>query len=253
MCIVEVLGNDREQLPEWLAGDNPPRFDRAQFFASRTVYYPGCGDDGQPVKLCALAHAAHTFVYVDYGIKQEGIAATVHDPERGLRGYEVTREESISEDALEALLRPEGWTPLYPDEYRGADRWRLVDPFGRFVIFDRRQSYNDRHGPQRLAILFIGDDGIASYDALYCRGDGTPSPFLVVVQNHGLGGGNYDSFGRGGLLESIVWNRQIRPEYLLVGRNTPPWWGYADTGAPAEPGGSQSYPRRLFRRRRPAA
>lgn len=245
MTIVEVLGNDREQLPEWLAGD-PPRFDREQFFASRTVYYPGCGDDDvQPVKLCALAHAAHTFVYVDYAIKQERIAATV---ERGLRGYEVTHEESISEEALEALRRPEGWTPLYPDEYKGADHWRSVDPFGRFVIFDR-QSGGDRHGPQRLAILFIGDDGIASYDALYCRGDGTPSPFLVVVQDHGFGG-NYDSFGKDGLLESIVRKRRIRPEYLLVGGETRPWSGYADTGAGAEPGGCHSHLRRLFRFRR---
>ena len=247
MTIVEVLGNDQEPLPEWLAGDNPPRFDREQFFASRTVYYPGCGVDGQPVKLCALAHAAHTFVYVDYGIKQEVIAATVR--ECGFRGYKITHEESISEAALRP---PEGWTPLYPDKYRGADCWRSVDPFRWFVIFDRRQSYNDRHGPQRLAILFIGDDGIASYDALYCRGDGTPSPFLVVVQDHGFGG-NYDSFGRCGLLESIVRNRRIRPEYLLVGKNTPPWRGYADTGAPAEPGGVWALPRRLFRRCRHAA
>ena len=242
MSIVEVLGNEPEQLPEWLAGDNPPRFDRKQFFASRSVYYPGCGDDGQPVKLCAQAHAAHAFVYVDYGINQEEIAANVHDPERGLRGYEVTHEESISEEAL----RPEGWTPLYPDEYRGANCKRLVDPFRWFVIFDRRQSYDDNHGPQRLAILFIGDDGIASYDALYCREDGTPSPFLVVVQDHGLGR-NYNSFGRGGLLASIAQECQIRPLYLLVGENTQPWSGYADTGARAEPGGMHAYPRHLLR------
>lgn len=48
MSIVEVLENEPEQLPEWLAGNKPPQFDRKQFFASRTVYYPGCGDDGQP-------------------------------------------------------------------------------------------------------------------------------------------------------------------------------------------------------------
>ena len=244
MTIVEVLGNDREQLPEWLAGDNPPRFDREQFFASRTVYYPGCGFDGQPVKLCALAHAAHTFVYVDYMVTQEQIDDTLTCA--GFLGYKVTHGESISEEAL----WPEGWKPLHPEKYRGADRCRSFDPFRWFVIFDRQKSYGDRHGPQRLAILFIGDDGIASYDALYCQRDGTPSPFLVVVQDHGYGG-NYDSFGRGGLLESIVRIRGIRPEYLLVADETLPWSGYADTGVPAKLGGCHSFPRRLWRRTSP--
>ena len=35
--IVETLQQKRERLPNWLAGDGLPHFDRQAFFASRTV------------------------------------------------------------------------------------------------------------------------------------------------------------------------------------------------------------------------
>ena len=73
--IVDILSEKPERLPEWLAGDSPPTFDRGTFFASRTVYYPGSGNDGQSVKFCALSHAAHTFVFVDRGVDRETIAS----------------------------------------------------------------------------------------------------------------------------------------------------------------------------------
>ena len=52
MDIITVLQRNPEPLPEWLR-EASPRFDRTNFFRSRTVYYPGSGSDGQPVKLCA--------------------------------------------------------------------------------------------------------------------------------------------------------------------------------------------------------
>ena len=64
--IIDILRQDPEPLPDWLRA-GPASFDRNEFFGSRTVYYPGSGGDGQPVRLCALSHAAHAFVYVDHG------------------------------------------------------------------------------------------------------------------------------------------------------------------------------------------
>ena len=69
--IVDILRGDPEPLPEWLTSQCPPRFDREAFFGSRTVYYPGSGDDGQPVKLCALSRASHCFIYVDQAVSRE--------------------------------------------------------------------------------------------------------------------------------------------------------------------------------------
>ncbi len=246
--IVDILRNDPEPFPEWLAA-SPPRFDREKFFACRTVYYPGSGDDGQPVKLCALAHAAHAFLYVDQSVERETLAETLRNPERGLRGYAVVHQEQLTEDRL----RPGGWTPhVSPEEAQRSTRFKdsFAVPFAWFVAFDRQEGFGDDHGPERLAILFVGGDGVASYDALYCQEDGTPPPFLAVIQDHGFGG-SYTSFGDGGILARIARERRILPAYLLVARNSRPWSGYADTGAIAEPGGMHAHLRRLFRRNPP--
>ena len=242
--IVDILRRDPEPLPAWLDTDGPPAFDRRNFFGSRTVYYPGSGGDGQPVKLCALSHAAHSFIYVDYGVGWITISGWLHDPQRQFRGYAITHQEDVPEH----VLRPGGWTAhVLQGEAANSGRFRrsFVKPYARLIVLDR-QGDDDDHGPRRLAILFIGGDGIASYDALYCQGDGTPPPFLALVQDYF---GRYrDRFDKDSVLERIVRRSHVQPEFLLVGRGSRPWRGYVDTGALADPGGQNGRPRRLFRR-----
>ena len=248
MDLTTVLQQSPEVLPEWLRQPSPG-FDRARFFGCRTVYYPGSGNDGQPVSLCARAHAAHAFVYVDYGVSMSNIRDRVRgvgDP--GFRGYRVEYEEEIKE----SVLRPGGWTPNVRSSElnKNADWSTNVRPFGLYVVFRRDEGYDDAHGPERFAVLFVGGDGHATYDALYCQDDGTPPPFLVVVQDHGFGGNN-DSFGAGGLLERISRRCGVYPKWLLVGArgdSYEPWAGYRDTGDASELGGVHAVSRRLFLR-----
>lgn len=244
--IVNVLGHNPEPLPEWLANDNPPRFDRDNFFGSRTVYYPGYGDDGQPVELCNRSHAAHTFAYVDHGVGRDTLAQRLRDRRQRFLGFEVVHQEDLSGHAL----RPGGWTQhVTADEARRLEPFResLAKPFGWFVVLDRQPGRGDDHGPERFAILFIGGDGYASYDALYCQEDGTPPPFLVVIQDHGFSG-NADRFERDGLLERIARRQGVLPEYLLVGEPSTEWRDFADSGALPELGGMYAGARRLFTR-----
>lgn len=190
-----------------------------------------------------LSRAAHSFIHVDQGVDRDTLLERLDDREKGFHAYAIAHQESVTED----VFWPGGWTRhVSEEEARNCTRFRdgFVEPFGWFVSLDRKGGGED-HGPRRLAILFIGGDGFASYDALYCQGDGTPAPFLVVVQDHGFGG-NYNRFGQGGLLELIAGRTDVRPNFLLVGENSGPWTGYADTGAAAEPGGSDANPRRLF-------
>ena len=247
MSLVTTLQQCPEFPPQWLQQPSPT-FDRASFFGSRTVFYPGSGDDRQPVSVCARAHAAHTFIYVDYGVSQKKLAKRLHGVNgQGLRGYRVEREQQVPE----SVLRPGGWTAhVDPERLRkGADRFAKVPPFALFVVFARDADHGPDHGPERLAMLFIGGDGHATYDALYGQNDGTPSPFLVVIQDHGFGG-NYSKFWAGGLLECIAHKCGVKPQWLLVGEEGEefkPWTGYRDSGCPGEPGGVHDIPRRLFR------
>ena len=253
MDVVTMLQQDPEPLPAWLRQPSPG-FDRKSFFGSRTVFYPGSGIDGHPVSVCARAHAAHAFVYVDYGVSKQAIRDRIHNIRGpGFRGYPVEHEEEVEE----AVLRPGGWTQHVDQERLSTARFASVEPFGLYVVLRRDEDHDDSHGPERLALLFVGGDGHAAYDALYCQADGTPPPFLVVVEDYGFGG-NYSSFGTRGLLERIACRCDVLPRWLLVGPrgrggSYRPWSGYRDTGATPEHGGMQGRPRRLFRREEPGA
>ena len=247
--IVDVLKQKSEELPGWLRAD-PVAFNRDNFFNSRTLYYPGYGDDGHPVSLCNRSHAVHAFVYVDYGVDHKTISGRVHNSNEGFRGYEVVYEEEVTEDTL----RPGGWKQhvnpkgLPSDLYWFADI-ADIEPFAWFVVLQRDEEYDDAHGPERIAGLFIGGDGHATYDALYCQGDGTAAPFLVVIQDHGSGG-DWDKFSQGGILERIARQCGQLPQWLLVGDggDTKPWEDYEDCGADAEVYGEFRTPRRLYSR-----
>ena len=244
--IVDILQREPETQPDWLHAHKSPRFNRNEFFRSRTVYYPGSGDDGQPVKLCALSRAAHAFIYVDQDVDWNTLSKYLTDPEQGFNGYVLAHHEKVTEKDLQ----PGGWIRhIEKDEAQGADGFQtsFTKPFAHFAVLDR-QHEDEEHGPRRFAILFIGGDGFASYDALYCQEDGTPPPFLAVIQDHGFGG-NYDRFDRGGLLERIARRTRVLPEFLLVADCSTPWSRYTDTGADTEPGGQHGHLRSLYRRK----
>lgn len=245
----------QEDMPAWLAqfrkGDP---FPREQFFASRVVFYPGCGTDGHAVRVFGSTHSAHCFVYVDYHLPrseiEEQLATSPDDPAMGLvapferaalerlyqrldRWGSVTRFRGyVTLDRIELResdITPGGWTPhIRADEIPRhlADQARpTLAPFAFLEVLQREPGYDETHGPRRLAVLFLGADGIATYDALFCQGSGHRPPFAILLHDHGFGG-NYDSFGGGGLLERIAIRCGVFPEWLLVAKHTEPWDGF---------------------------
>lgn len=255
--LIESLREYREPLPEWLEGEGEMAFDPQQFVSSRTVYYPGCGYDGHPVKLCTESRVAHAFVYVDYAVGEKRVVACIADPEGEFYGYEVTHTEHVDEETL----YPGGWTPhLAPDEVANTQAFYNANPdwfatrFARFYVLTRKEGFGDDHGARRLAILFVGGDGFAIYDALYCQGDGSRAPFMILTHDHSAIG-RWASFGRDGipghedgLLERLAERCGVVPNFLLIGRGTEPWIHYEDIGAAPHPGGIHG--RSLYRRRR---
>lgn len=229
-----------EPLPGWLRDYAPGQpFPREAFFGSRVVYYPGCGEDGHAVKAFGSAHAAHAFVYADFGIRREVVTRELS--QNPFAGYQT---RSVL-DLREADLRPRGWrSHATAEETRGAAKPGHAEPFGVFAILERDPEHDQRHGPERLAFLYLGADGIATYDALFCQGD-APPPYAVLLQDHGSGG-NYDRFGSGGLMARVAERRRSFPKWLLVAKNTQPWEGYERVPqVHAECGGQHAMPRSL--------
>lgn len=222
MPLHEFLRRDREDVPAWLNRFQPgDAFDRLGFFSSRVVYYPGSEADGQPVKLFGSTHAAHCFIYVDYGVSRDVLEAELGSATRSWRGYQSVARINLSQHDLL-------WTRNIEVAHVAShgDPIDRVDPFGFLEVLERDQGLDDRYGARSLAILFLGIDGIETYRGLFCQDSRTQPPFAVVVVDHGFGG-NYDRFGGGGLLEAYAERYQVFPRWLLVGEQTDAWKGYA--------------------------
>jgi len=250
MTLYEYLQRLREDIPAWLDQfrDGDP-FSRQGFFTSRVVYYPGSGTDGHPVKVFGSTHSAHCFVYADYGVTQTALEAELAHPRYGFRGYHSLARLQL----CERDLVPIAWTPHIRAGELPQDRYRFAavaaQPFGFLEVLERNHDLDDNHGARRLAILFLGADGIAAYDALFCQGLGHSVPFAVLLEDHGFGG-NYDRFGRGGLLERIARHCDVLPQWLLVAENTLPWIGFERLpDVDGDPGGIHAQLRFLYQRR----
>jgi hypothetical protein len=244
MELREYLREMRERTPGWLerfrAGDS---FDRDGFFSSRLVYYPGSGTDGHAVKVFGSAHAAHCFIYVDYGRTRADLESQLADPTQRFRGYHTLSRLELDP----SHVVPSSWVPHAPSGRAGGDAHARAPTFAFLEVLERDDEHDDAHGAHRLAILFLGADGIATYDVLFCQNSGSP-PFAVVIQDHGFGG-NYDRFGREGLLEQIATRSDVLPPFQLVAEDSVAWHGYLPVRDVAgERGGTHGRLRALFAR-----
>ena len=238
MPIIEELRNDPEPLPEWLRGTDL-RFNRENFFASRTLYYPGSGFDGFPIRVCSIAHAVHTFVYVDF--LAEGKQEFMEKVRNFDGNYNIERLDCIEEE----LVCPNGWWP--GQNFAIGYGYRITDPYYLYAVLCRREDRRECHGPEKIAILFIGRDGFEAFDVLYCQNN--ISPYLIVVQDHyGFHGDIFNEedyrFDNAGMLRQYAQVFNVQPELLLVGvgdeedrpeNRSTAWYGYQDTGAAERP------------------
>jgi len=242
----DYLSRHRESMPQWLSeyrAGSP--FPRDQFFASRVCFYPGSGNDGHAVKVFGSTHSAHCFVYVDLHLTQPKVEARLADPLVGFRGYQTCARIQL----MEKDLVPTGWEPhVHPDEVPG--NYRRTDPYGFVEILERAPGLDEKHGPSRLAVLFLGAEADATFDALFCQAPKIRPPYAILLQNHGFGG-NHDrrGFGEGSLLERLAICCDVFPQFLLVAENTDAWAGYKLIPAvEGEPGGMHGTIRHLYQR-----
>jgi hypothetical protein len=234
-----------EAIPRWLVEWAPEAGSPLEaFFASRVVFYPGSGTDGQPVEFFGMRHLAHCFVYVDYGVSCDDFARELADDGHPYMGY---RSIDRIEIRVHDLVRHR-WSRHVKHLDGPSGAWGAEAPYAFMEILERKPGFGRRHGPQRLAVLFLHADGIAAYDLLFCqRRPGVNTPYAVVLQDHGFGG-NYTTFGKGGCLDELATRSTQLPEFLLVADNTVAWDGYvALQRQVARGGGMHRHTRRLWR------
>jgi len=239
---------EKSDVPKWLKlYKKGQAFNAKEFFSEKTVFYPGSGTDGHAVALFGGSHAAHSFIYADDGIKAENIIEELKSTTNGFQGYDLFEIFELKEKDIV----PYGWRPtLAYDNLK--NKIQKMSSFARanfafLTILERKPLFDDRHGPQRLAILFLGADGIATYDAIYCQPDSYQSPFALLIEDYGFGG-NYDSFGKNGLLEMTANSAKIFPKYILTNSIDRLWPAYMSLDLEPSVGGMHGYHRELYKK-----
>jgi len=229
MTQIEYLKqNHTEETPEWLKsyskGQSSPL---AEFLNSRIVFYPGSGMDWDPIAVFGGSCSAHCFVYVDYLLPAEQVIGRLQG-EDGLEGYHILDNVRITEGAL---LRAAPWRRHFltagerRDAAEGTRRFRRDDapaPYARLVILERDSGRAE--GAERLAVLFLGADGHATFEAVFANGN-APDLFGYLLQEHGWGC-NYDRWGRDGLCDRIMHRSNEFPRVVFTEQEDAVFDGY---------------------------
>jgi len=124
---------------------------------------------------------------------------------------------------------------------------KIVRPFAFMCIFERDTDFTEEHGTKRFSVIFSFADGIATYDAIFGNNN-AKAPFIVVLQDHGFGG-NYDTFGQGGLMEKIAQKTNVYPDIIMVADNTEIWNGYKKVDCNSVHGGAANFIRSLYEKK----
>jgi len=223
------LLREREPLPQWLTNFVPgSRFPLEDFLNSRTVFYPGSGTDGFPVKELGSSHAAHCFVYCDYLVGESQVRADLDHGKRGFRGYRsiaripLEKSEILPKDfsVSERLER------LRTDNRKPGDAALDTPAYAFAEILERDADHADSWGPVRLCLLFLGFDAMAASEALFYRAGNAKPRYAILIQDHGFGGG-YAQFGGYGFLYQTANDLDAFPKWLLVANNSTPWPGFS--------------------------
>lgn len=226
ISMTDYLKNWREEMPSWLAEYHPgDQVAFSDFISGRIGYYPGSLFDGCLIETANIAHCVHSFLYVDYGVTREQVEEELSKKDT-IRGYHsIGRVEWSHKD-----LMPQGDYQLPIDlltcvKDSGVFVAKNVQPFCIMEVYERNQDKDESCGAERIAVTYLFADGIATYYQLFVM-QYKKAPWLFLLQDHGFGG-NYDRFGKGGLLHAIISNYRLRPKFVISGENDANMWdGY---------------------------
>lgn len=229
MVEVGMLG----EMPLWLSRLTAESIQNGPFplreILRGSLYYPASGFDGDPVKY--LAGETHSFVYVDYGEREEAFEHTLQT--QGFKGYRLLGKRAVSEKAL----IPRNWNPdTLPPEYRLPDAFSEAygTSFCTWIVLERLSELDDDHGPERFSFLYWCHEGVTAFQKLYVSRRLAPRAVAIIQPGYGFGGNWTDFYApHGPLARGVLSNPAGQPGLLLCGGDfvapdalEPAWPGY---------------------------
>jgi len=194
----------RQPVPDWLKkykpGDNIP----FHLLIEDSVYYPACGFDGDVANLCM--GFSHSFIYVDnLCLWGEVSKETVYErlnADYSFKGFRRIHQQEYS------YLEMMGPHSVFEESIKDGDGNPEcgLDPlpfFAILTIFEPYHGYDHdvihsetstiHHIYERLAFLYICDDGCRAYEKLYQSHRAKPKA-IAIIQPGDAFGGNWTSY-----------------------------------------------------------
>ncbi len=198
-----------------------------------SLYYPGAGGDVDPLKLFVEESDVSTIIYCDYD------AGVVRDffnnINTKLNGYNIKKTRCIDP----AFFGCSTWEDFWPCD--PAARNGTVDPLHAFGMLS--EIYSERSN-KRVNFVYLCAEAVQTYKILFSNNKYGPT--VVVIQDHGMGGGWTKFGGRESRLYKIA--QPALPQLLYVHGNGV-WPGYAVVSQDGEPEGMHGFERRLYIRK----
>lgn len=67
------------------------------------------------------------------------------------------------------------------------------EPYAYWGVYDRDSNFDENHGGKRFSLLYISEEGVAAYKALYWRNK-LSAKVVAIVQSGTAFGGNWTDF-----------------------------------------------------------
>ena len=181
-----------------------------------SFYYPSCGFDGGLIKDCNTVGRDSkivSFVYCDYATGEQAF----RQEQNTFLGYHILGSKSVSHSEL----TPNGWQPQFPPQFNLQDYQRYSDtwkPFINWTVYERDESRDDNHGQKRFSLLYLGGEGVATYQALYWTHKISPRALAIIQPGTGFGLNWTDFRDRNGALAWVIYNNPVgQPELSYYG------------------------------------
>lgn len=177
-----------------------------------SFYYPSSGFDGGIIKY--FGKEIQSYIYCDYATGEEALLRQLNS----FYGYKILGNRPISQHEL----IPNGWRMQLPPSFNLQRYYSYKDafkkPFAHWAVYERMESFSETHGPNRFSLIYIGGEGVATYQALYWSNKKTAKALAVIQPGTAFGLNWTDFSDRRGALAWVVMNNEFgKPDTIFYG------------------------------------
>jgi hypothetical protein len=204
---------DTIEMPTWLNEENV-EFDIRKLLED-SLYYPCAGFDGDPIKY--FMGNIYSFIYVDYNVSKEELEEKIENV--GFAGYKCIQRKSIP---LSHII-PNNWRFIKPENNdfsinNSYPRDKNIKPFCEWFIFERDKSRDDSYNPARFSLIYLCEDAVKSYQALYLMKKIKPKITSIIQP----GDSWTEIKNRNSIFaRSIFYDKNLLPDFIIHGGGGP--------------------------------